>query len=208
MAKALSLLPPNATFLERSAAQALAEIERVPVPLRDLWHPDRCPVALLPYLAWAFSVDRWDPDWPEAAKRSVIRSSYFVHRKKGTISALRRVVEPLGYLLEVSEWWQTQPPGPRGTFTLRIGVLDQGITEAMFIELERLIAEAKPLTRHITGLDITLSSALTAHVGVAINDGDELDVLPWESPDIDVICRTRQALAITSHDTMDIHLHD
>lgn len=162
----------------------------------------------LPYLAWAFSVDRWDPTWSEAAKRSVIRSSYFVHRKKGTISALRRVVEPLGYLLEVTEWWQTQPPGPRGTFSLSIGVLDHGITEEMFIELERLITEAKPLTRHITGLDITLSTSLTAYVGVAINDGDELDVLPWESPDIDVTCHTRQALATTFHDTMDIHLHD
>ena len=200
------LLPPNASPLERAAAEALAEIQRVPVPLRQLWNPWDCPAPLLPYLAWAFSVDRWDPKWSEAAKRSVIASSHYVHSKKGTISALRRVVEPLGYLLRVTEWWETEPEGPRGTFTLSIGVLDQGIDEEMFVELERLIDDAKPRTRHITGLDITLSSYLTTYVGVAINDGDELDVLPWENPDIDVVCHSRQALVTTSNDTMDVHL--
>ncbi|WP_218789976.1 phage tail protein I, partial [Klebsiella pneumoniae] len=27
---------------------------------RDLWNPWKCPVKFLPYLAWAFSVDRWE----------------------------------------------------------------------------------------------------------------------------------------------------
>ena len=61
---AARLLPGNASELERLAAEALAQIERVPVPIRDLWNPDTCPVALLPYLAWAFSVDRWSQAWP------------------------------------------------------------------------------------------------------------------------------------------------
>lgn len=52
------LLPTGSSPLERAAAIALAEIERIPVPIRQLWHPDKCPVRLLPYLAWAFSVDR------------------------------------------------------------------------------------------------------------------------------------------------------
>lgn len=202
-----SLLPPNASPLERAAAEALAEIQRVPVLLRQLWNPDTCPAHLLPYLAWSFSVDRWDPTWSVSAKRGVIKAAFYVHARKGTISALRRVVEPLGYLLEVNEWWEQQPLGEPGTFALRIGVLDTGITEAMFGELERLIDDAKPLTRHITGLDITLSTSLTTHVGVAVNDGDELDVLPWVSPDLDVICHTRHAVTITTTDTLDIHLY-
>ncbi|MGK3384824.1 phage tail protein I, partial [Escherichia coli] len=42
-----------------------------------------------------------------------------------TISALRRAVEPLGYLIEVKEWWQlNEEPG---TFRIVVGVLDQGI---------------------------------------------------------------------------------
>lgn len=53
-----SLLPRNASDLERQAAQALAQIQRVPIPLRQLWNPNTCPAELLPYLAWSLSVDR------------------------------------------------------------------------------------------------------------------------------------------------------
>ncbi|MCI0508611.1 phage tail P2-like protein [Chromohalobacter marismortui] len=182
MADHWTLLPPNASFLERAAAEAGTEIERVPVPLRDLWHPDRCPARLLPYLAWTFSVDRWDPTWSEAAKRAVIRSSFYVHRKKGTISALRRVVEPLGYLLEVTEWWQMEPLGERGTFALRIGVLDTGITDAMYTELTRLVDDAKPLTRHIAGLDLLGETRGPLYLGCAVYDGHTTTVYPYAAP--------------------------
>ncbi len=90
------LLPVGSSPLEVAAARACAEIENTPVPLRRLWSPDDCPANLLPWLAWAFSVDRWDENWPEATKRDVIRAAWFIHAHKGTIGAVRRVVEPLG----------------------------------------------------------------------------------------------------------------
>lgn len=182
----MTLLPGNATSLERLAAQALAEIQRVQVPLRDLVNPDRCPVPLLPYLAWAFSVDRWDSRWPETAKRSAIRSSFFIHSRKGTIGALRRVVEPLGYLIEVVEWFQTVPEGQPGTFALKIGVLDSGITEEMYQELTWLIDNARPLTRHLTGLAITLATSGHMRLAVGMYEGDEIDVYPPLLQDIEV----------------------
>lgn len=180
------LLPPNATPLERAAAEVLAEIQRVPIPLRDLWNPWACPSHLLPYLAWAFSVDQWDPTWSDSSKRGVIAASFYVHRKKGTISALRRVVEPLGYLLTVTEWWQTEPPGQPGTFALSIGVLETGITDEMYIELERLINDAKPLTRHITGLDLQGETRGQFYVGIGQYDGDVTAVLPWQPSETSV----------------------
>jgi len=177
--RAQSLLPPNATTLERAAAEALAEIQRVPVPLRQLWNPDECPARLLPYLAWAFSVDRWDPAWSEATKRSVIRAAFYVHQHKGTISALRRVVEPLGYLLEVEEWWETSPAGVPGTFSLQIGVLDEGITEERYTELTRLIDDARPLTRHLVGLDLAGETRGPIYLGGTTYDGDQTVVYPY-----------------------------
>ncbi|SPJ33431.1 phage tail protein I [Kushneria phyllosphaerae] len=173
------LLPPNSTELERLAAEALADLERVPVPLRTLMSPDDCPLPLLPYLAWAFSVDRWDTTWSEATKRGVVRSAFYVHSRKGTISALRRVVEPLGYLLEVEEWWQMVPEGEPGTFALRIGVLDTGITDEMYSELTRLVFDAKPLTRHIIGLDLLGETRGKIYIGMATHDGDTTTVYPY-----------------------------
>lgn len=183
---AARLLPANATELERLAAEAMAQIDRVPVPLRQLWNPDTCPVELLPYLAWAFSVDRWSQAWPESAKRAAIRAAYFIHAHKGTIGALRRVVEPLGYLIEVYEWFQEVPAGVPGTFRLLVGVLDTGITDEMYQELTWLIDDAKPLTRHLVGLAISLDITGTENIGVVLTSGDELDIYPPASRDIEV----------------------
>ena len=202
---AQQLLPGNATPLERQAAQALAQIQRVPIPLRQLCNPDTCPVDLLPYLAWAFSVDRWDSKWTEAAKRAAIRSSHYIHSRKGTIGALRRVVEPLGYLIEVLEWWQTTPNGVPGTFAIKVGVLETGITEEMYQELTWLIDDAKPLTRHLTGLAISLETTGLINIGACITDGDEIDVYPPMQRDIEVSGYVRLGGREHHIDTMDIY---
>ncbi|EFT7236986.1 phage tail protein I [Salmonella enterica] len=96
---------------------------------------------------------------------------------KGTIGAIRRVVEPLGYLIEVREWWQlNEEPG---TFRIVVGVLEQGITEEMYQELERLVADAKPASRHLTGLAISLSTTGNIFAGAGCYHGDALTVYPY-----------------------------
>ncbi|HCC77034.1 MAG TPA: phage tail protein I [Shigella sp.] len=179
-----SLLPPGSSALERRLAEACGDISTVPVPLRELWNPDTCPEHLLPWLAWSFSVDRWDEAWPEAVKRQVVRDAYFIHRQKGTIAAVRRVVEPFGFLIRVIEWWQSgETPG---TFRLDIGVQDQGITEETYQELERLIAGAKPVSRHLVGLSINLQTTGSVITGAASYQGDELTVYPYFAEAISV----------------------
>ncbi|GKV91754.1 phage tail protein I [Pectobacterium carotovorum] len=179
-----SLLPVGSSDLEIAAAKACAELSRTPIPLRQLCDPDSCPSNLLPYLAWAFSVDRWDEKWPEIIKRQAIKDAYFIHRYKGTIGALRRVVEPFGYLIRISEWFQNG--GEPGTFRLDIGVQDSGITEETFYELERLIADAKPVSRHLMGLNINLDTQGAAYVAALSYVGDELTVYPYFSETITV----------------------
>lgn len=198
-----SLLPLNSTQLERAVEAAFAE--KTEIPLRTLYNPDTCPAQLLPWLAWTWSVDRWDNKWSEAVKRSAIRTAFYVHAHKGTIGALRRVVEPLGYLIDVIEWWQTNPKGVPGTFALKVGVLDTGITEEMYLELERLIDDAKPVSRHLTGLAISLETAGTVFIGASVYEGDELSVYPPTQRDIDVSGVFRTGGREHHIDTMDIY---
>jgi len=202
-----TLLPSNSTPLELQAAEALAQIQRVPIPLRTLYNPDKCPLPLLPYLAWSFSVDPGASQRHESAKRSAIRSAYYIHSRKGTLGSLRRVVEPLGFAIEVVEWWQTIPLGPRATFALNISVSETGITEQMYQELTWLIDDAKPLTRHLTGLDIILETRVESYAVIAIDDGDEIDVYPWINPDIDVFIQSYGGASIYPLDEMDVYLH-
>lgn len=112
-----SLLPPGSTSLERRLAQTCSGISDLQVPLRDLWNPATCPVSFLPYLAWAFSVDRWDEGWTESVKRQVVKDAFYIHQHKGTTSAVRRVVEPFGFLIRIIEWWQTGDMALRGCMT-------------------------------------------------------------------------------------------
>jgi len=200
-----SLLPSNSTQLERAIEAAL--YEKTIIPLRTLYNADTCPVHLLPHLAWAWSVDRWDYRWSEATKRAAIKASYYIHSRKGTIGALRRVVEPLGYLIEVVEWFKAVPEGVPGTFALKVGVLDTGITEEMYQELERLIDDAKPVSRQLIGLDITLETRLNAHVGFAVYDGDEIDVYPWSNPDLEVVIQGYHGVSDYNLDELDVYPH-
>lgn len=179
-----SLLPLNSTPLER--AVEAASVEDLQIALRTLYNPDTCPAHLLYQLAWAWSVDRWDEKWSEAVKRSVIRSAFYIHAHKGTIGALRRVVEPFGYLIEVIEWFQTVPEGVPGTFALKVGVSEEGISEETYRELSWLIDDARPVSRHMTGLAISLETVGAVYLGAALYDGDELDIYPPAPSDIEV----------------------
>ena len=198
-----SLLPINSTQLERAIEAATDEV--TDVPLRTLYNPDTCPAHLLHQLAWAWSVDRWDNNWSEAVKRSAIRSAFYVHAHKGTIGALRRVVEPLGYLIEVQEWWETTPMGVPGTFALKVGVLETGITEEMYQELTWLIDDAKPLTRHLTGLAISLEVTGEVHVGVCLSEGEVIDIYPPMQNDIEISGYLYQSGREQHIETMDIY---
>ena len=171
------LLPPSASRMERVAARVCASLGEVPVPLRQLWSPWTCRADLLPYLAWAFSVDRWDEAWPISTKRKAVADAFYLHKYKGTTGAMRRVVEPFGFFIRVNEWWNidTAP----GTFTLDIGVQDQGITEDTYLELERLISDAKPCSRHMIGMSINLQTSGPHWVGAASYLGEEITIYPY-----------------------------
>lgn len=171
-----SLLPPGSSPLERRAAEACAAVSDLNVPLRDLWNPDKCPIVFLPYLAWAFSVDRWDEKWPAAEKRKAVKDAFYIHRQKGTVAAVRYVIEALGYTVSIQEWWEVADP--KGTFRLAIDVNEIGITEEMVNELERVIGDARPISRHISQLTLSTSTRGAAFVGAAIVEGGITTVYP------------------------------
>ncbi|HEJ8040669.1 TPA: phage tail protein I [Serratia marcescens] len=178
-----SLLPPGSSQLERRAAEACAGISDLNVPLRDLWNPARCPVKFLPYLAWAFSVDRWDEKWTAAEKRKAVTDAFYIHRRKGTVAAIRRVIEAMGFSMSIAEWWEVADP--RGTFRLTIDVNNVGITDEIVRELERLIGDARPVSRHIAGLNIKTVTRGKIYSAVASYCGEILTVYPaGKTPDI------------------------
>lgn len=148
----MSLLPPNASPLERALEEAM-QVPALPVPLREIWSAEDCPEPLLPWLAWAFSVDEWDAGWPLAVRRAVVARSIDVHFRKGTLSAVRNAVAAFGGAIAVREWWETDPAGTPGTFTLQLTLseLSGATPDAAYIaDVIRQVTRAKPLSRHFT----------------------------------------------------------
>ncbi|HBZ9027714.1 phage tail protein I [Klebsiella pneumoniae] len=177
-----SLLPPSSTTWLRSTEAATARLSAITVALRTLWTPTICPVDLLPYLAWALSVDRWDKDWPAERKIAAIQRSYWLHRRKGTRAAVRRVIEDMGFSATFAEWFEVGDAP--GTFRLEVDVNDVGLTPKALDELNRLIGDAKPVSRHLAQMTIAASSRGIAWLGAAIFDGEVTTVYPQGySPD-------------------------
>ena len=169
-----SLLPSNRTPLEQALAQVSMERPDLPDVLRRMISPATCPVELLPWLAIQRSVDRWDPTWSEAIKRKVVKDSFEVHQRKGTVAALRQVVEPFADLIDITEWHQLEPMGVPGTFSMSLALFESGLTEQGLAELERIIGDTKPISRHLVGLSITYSPKGELFLGGSIFTGDEM----------------------------------
>ncbi|WP_421998232.1 phage tail protein I [Roseovarius confluentis] len=107
MSKAVSILPGNATALERSlAAPADRALDIDTDIVRRVTIVDDCPADQLPALAWEYSVDEWNPAWSDERKRAVIRASLGVHRKKGTAFALKAGIDAVGQDVLIEEWFE------------------------------------------------------------------------------------------------------
>ena len=145
------LLPPNATPQEHALDDATARIGAVPTPIRELWNPDTCPADLLPWLAWALSLDSWQPYWPEAVKRQRIRKAVEIARCKGTAKSVRDVVASFGDAMSLREWWQNDPPSTPHTFEILL-TLGGGApaTQEFQDDVIDAVARTKPVRSHFT----------------------------------------------------------
>jgi phage tail P2-like protein len=170
------LLPQNATPLETALDESIARIGDVPTPVRDTWNPDSCPANLLPWLAWAFSVDDWDPSYTEAQQRDAIKSAVRVQRYKGTIGAVRDAIAVLGIDVQVQEWFNQLPAGAPYTFNVLMDTSQVGISQAAFAKVLKLLETNKNLRSHMNLLvpSVTTKSQLTT--GAVLMMGSETTI--------------------------------
>ena len=148
----MTLLPPQATKLERAVEAAFGQLAEVPLPIRDQWNPATCPAALLPFLAFGVSIDFWDTNWTEAEKRTAIAGAIDAQRRKGTPASLRDVLDRFDPLIGLVEWFEDREQLDPYTFRLELPLRAESAVvydEELVVALLRDIAAVKPLRAHM-----------------------------------------------------------
>lgn len=152
-----SILPAHLSELERDLEQAVARVADVEIPISTLWDPWQCPLEVLPYLAWALSVDQWRSNWSETVKRRVVAASLPLHRIKGTRPAVEQALEALGVVADLTEWFEADPPREPGTFDL-IAWANENLTpdvvgflnDELYDQIATAVTNAKNARSHFT----------------------------------------------------------
>ncbi|WP_294275772.1 phage tail protein I [uncultured Sphingomonas sp.] len=193
-----SLLPPNATLLERALEAGVRlppEIDAM--ALADaIDDPAKAPAILLPWLAWGYSVDAWDADWSEAAKRAAIADSINLHRLKGTRASVETVLSRFDGLARLVEWHEAVPRAAPHTFEIYLPIAGerasaggQRATAAFADAIIREIRRVKPLREHfrlVQSIDSVARVGIQAAVRVVAFDRDAYRAAddrsqPWEA---------------------------
>jgi len=170
----VSLLPPNATPLERALEAAMARIGDITAPIDTLLDPMSIDIDWLAWLAWGLSLDSWDADWTEAVKRQAVSQSIALHRVKGTRMSVEAVLRRFDHLLRVVEWHETVPRGTPHTFEiilpLAVGDTAPGGTRSTAAFTEAVIREVtrvKPLREHFAFVQQLTVAGVVGVMGAA-----------------------------------------
>lgn len=169
-----TILPPSSTPLERALDRTpAARIGNLPAVVSSLWNAATCPAALLPYLAWALSVDEWDEKWGEDKKRAVIAESRLIHQHKGTPAAIKRALAAIGqpdatviergnyarYNSTITYDASSNHQGSGGWASYRI-ILKRAISIDQAFQIRRLLAAVQRNCIALTAIDFSEANNL------------------------------------------------
>jgi phage tail P2-like protein len=147
----LSLLPSSSSALERELAALSARLDEIdPAVISTIWDAWRIPAALLPWLAWALSVDLWDDAWSEITKRQACAESPAYHRIKGTRKAVETALNYSGRSWTLTEWFDAVPVRRHGTAAAHIETENYSEIAAILNRVRPLVMASKPKSRAVS----------------------------------------------------------
>lgn len=174
-----SLLPPNATKFEKDLAESASGISELDLSdISNLYNPDLCPIKQLQWLAYSVQVDYWNPNWSEAVQRAYIKQHLESRRIRGTAGSIKKALAALNMDITVIEWWQEEPQGVPGTFTVEVDLLDQGIGEDTQNEIDQIIELHKNVRSHLNVINIYQPVSGNSIYGGATLVSDVVTVYP------------------------------
>ena len=150
--------------VDLAVARRLAGIDLTPI--QSVADPMTCPRHLLPWLAWHYAVDTWDPSSPIDAQRAAIAASQRIHNSKGTRYAVQQALKAFGVGAVLFEAHQMTPPGAPNTFEVRVTMTNTDVSVATV--LDRAISRTKRASSHLTQIKFQFQSSAEINKSSAI----------------------------------------
>lgn len=180
------LLPPpplasdeRFSILANIAAERFAQLDLTALMV---YLVDLVDASALPALAEQFHVqglEGWLFTTDEREKRELIKQAIELHKYKGTIWAVRRVLEILSLPGTISEWFEYG--GRAYFFKVDIALVDKGLDENLFNDLVELIHEYKNTRSKLEALIVwIINQSAIPVIGCALYGGELTTVLPFQ----------------------------
>lgn len=180
------LLPPpplasdeRFSILANIAAERFAQLDLTALMVYLI---DQVDASALPALAEQFHVqglEGWLFTTDEREKRELIKQAIELHKYKGTIWAVRRVLEILSLPGTISEWFEYG--GRAYFFKVDIALVDKGLDENLFNDLIELIHEYKNTRSKLEALIVwIINQSAIPVIGCALYGGELTTVLPFQ----------------------------
>ncbi len=176
-----TLLPANATELQKDLDETVSfRLGSLDIPNAWLMNPNLCPEHILPWLAWAVSVDVWNDEWAVETRRSVIRASLTVHQQKGTIGALKSALSAFSFEnIEVQEWFNYG--GEPYHFKVFIEILTADFDILELTEVYSVIQTTKNVRSYLESLEAYLATRTNMPIMAAtLLSGEITTIYPKE----------------------------
>lgn len=174
------LLPNNATPFERNLSLMSDRLFDVPVIVKQVWSSEKAPEDVLPWLAWALSVDDWDSSWTEEQKRNVIRNAPATQKIKGTLGAIQLQLASVGIDVQIQEWFNQIPQGDPYTYILHVNVDQYPLNQATLQKIIQLIETTKNLRSHMATAKISVKSEAHGYAAAVARAGINVRVTEFQ----------------------------
>lgn len=178
------LLPSNATSTERKLSLVGSRMTSIPIPVSEVWSPWKAPEQVLPWLAWALSVDNWDKNWSVEQKRAVIADAPVSQKIKGTLAAVESNLIALGVTIRIQEWFNQIPEGEPYTYVLWLDVKEDTLDQEKLDRILDIINTKKNLRSHMQTVRISVKNESQAFAVSSLRTGHLIRVTGFHNPTV------------------------
>ena len=128
--------------------------------------------AQLDEMAWEFNIDWWDSSFSLETKRSVIRTCYRVHEKRGTKWAVEELITSAFGMGKVTEWFEYG--GQPYWFKIQTSAT---LTKDGMLYFLNMIDKVKNARSHVEMIEVTRTIQQPLHGGTAYHSFSKCVVL-------------------------------